>query len=327
MFRDEAGKGGRGRPPAGEERPRRAVGIGCSTNADDRLLPRRLLQHERVTTAAATRSARIVTDEFLAFSKALWQRSLDPDASLRLPRSQGRRPLVPLRPALAGGLRGRQGAARRCCERRTRVRLSIAELADSEGARGRFELRSTPKAEACATARALRRASFRHPCDECLGMIRSALMNVMTAAALKAGAWLEARFRRGREPPGLGQGSRATSSPPPTRSAEKTVFEELSKAQARLRLRHGGIGRRWKAPTRATPGYVDPLDGTTNFLHSASRSSASRSRLANARASSIAGVVYNPADRRHVRRRARPGRLPQQTGACASPAAASSPIA
>ena len=107
-------------------------------------------------------------------------------------------------------------------------------------------------------------------------MIRSALMNVMTAAALKAGRALKRDFGEveNLQVSVKGPGDFVTAA---DKKAEKTVFEELSKAQPRLRLHHGGIGRRSRAPTRATPGTSIRSTALPTSC-TASRSSPSRSR-------------------------------------------------
>src|SRR5271154_3688575 len=96
-------------------------------------------------------------------------------------------------------------------------------------------------------------------------MIRSALMNVMTAAALKAGRGLKRDFG---EVENLqvsikGPGDFVSAA---DRKAEKILFEELSKARPGygFLLEEQGVvegndkSHRW---------LIDPLDGTTNFLH------------------------------------------------------------
>ena len=117
-------------------------------------------------------------------------------------------------------------------------------------------------------------------------------MNVMTAAALKAGRGLEARFRRGRESCRSRSRGRAISSPPPISKAEKTLFEELAKARPGYGFVHGGDRAPSKAPTSRHIWYIDPLDGTTNFLHGLPIFAIS---IGLAREGQIvAGLVYNP---------------------------------
>ena len=49
-----------------------------------------------------------------------------------------------------------------------------------------------------------------------------------------------------------------------------------------------------RAPTRATPGIVDPLDGTTNFLHGLPIFAVSIGLEREGQM--VAGVIYNPAN-------------------------------
>ena len=122
-------------------------------------------------------------------------------------------------------------------------------------------------------------------------MIRSALMNVMTAAAIKAGRGLKRDFG---EVENLvvsikGTGDFVTAA---DRKSEKTLFEELSKARQGygfLMEEAGAV----EGTDRAHRWIVDPLDGTTNFLHGlpifAISSALEREGAL------IAGLVYNPA--------------------------------
>ena len=68
----------------------------------------------------------VMTGEFLEFSRAHGNDLSTPDAGARVPRARPGRPLVPLRVALAGGLRGGHGARRSSSRRRTRARSSGA---------------------------------------------------------------------------------------------------------------------------------------------------------------------------------------------------------
>ncbi|HVB88782.1 MAG TPA: inositol monophosphatase family protein [Beijerinckiaceae bacterium] len=122
-------------------------------------------------------------------------------------------------------------------------------------------------------------------------MIRSALMNVMTAAAIKAGRGLKRDFG---EVENLqvslkGPGDFVSAA---DRKAEKVVFEELSRARPGygFLMEEGGAvegsdkSHRW---------LIDPLDGTTNFLHGLPIFAVS---IALEREGQIvAGLVYNPA--------------------------------
>ena len=122
-------------------------------------------------------------------------------------------------------------------------------------------------------------------------MIRSALMNVMTAAALKAGRGLKRDFG---EVENLqvsikGPGDFVTLA---DKKAEKTVFEELSKARPGygfIMEESGPVEGSDKSHTW----HVDPLDGTTNFLHSVPIFAVSIGLEREGQM--VAGVVYNPA--------------------------------
>ncbi len=122
-------------------------------------------------------------------------------------------------------------------------------------------------------------------------MIQSALMNVMTAAALKAGRGLKRDFG---EVENLvvsvkGPGDFVSLA---DRKAEKTLFEELSKARPGygfLMEEEGEVigadkSHRW---------IIDPLDGTTNFLHGLPIFAISVALERDGQL--VAGLVYNPA--------------------------------
>ncbi len=122
-------------------------------------------------------------------------------------------------------------------------------------------------------------------------MIRSALMNVMTAAAIKAGRGLKRDFG---EVENLvvslkGTGDFVSAA---DRKAEKTLFEELSKA----RPGYGFLMEEGGAVEGADPSHrwlIDPLDGTTNFLHGLPIFAVSIALEREGQL--VAGVVYNPA--------------------------------
>jgi myo-inositol-1(or 4)-monophosphatase len=122
-------------------------------------------------------------------------------------------------------------------------------------------------------------------------MIRSALMNVMTAAVMKAGRGLKRDFG---EVENLqvsikGPGDFVTAA---DRKAEKTLFEELSRARPGygfLMEESGAVEGADKSHTW----HIDPLDGTSNFLHGIPIFAVS---LALEREGQlVAGVIYNPA--------------------------------
>jgi myo-inositol-1(or 4)-monophosphatase len=121
-------------------------------------------------------------------------------------------------------------------------------------------------------------------------MIRSALMNVMTAAALKAGRGLKRDFG---EVENLqvslkGPGDFVSAA---DKKAEKVLYEELSKARPGYGfvLEESGT---IEGPDKSHTWYIDPLDGTTNFLHGLPIFAIS---IALAREGQlVAGLVYNP---------------------------------
>ncbi|WP_237478254.1 inositol monophosphatase family protein [Lichenibacterium dinghuense] len=122
-------------------------------------------------------------------------------------------------------------------------------------------------------------------------MIRSALMNVMTAAVLKAGRGLKRDLGEieNLQVSVKGPGDFVTAA---DKRAEKTVFEELSKA----RPGYGFVmeeGGRIEGTDRSHTWHVDPLDGTTNFLHGVPIFAVSVGLEREGQL--VAGVVYNPA--------------------------------
>ncbi len=122
-------------------------------------------------------------------------------------------------------------------------------------------------------------------------MARSALMNVMTQAAMKAGRSLTRDF-------GEVQNLQVSMKGPADfvsnadRKAEEIVFQELSRARPEwgfLMEERGAVeGRdpqhRW---------IVDPLDGTTNFLHGIPMFAISIALERDGQI--VAGVIFNPA--------------------------------
>ncbi|RWF15056.1 MAG: inositol monophosphatase, partial [Mesorhizobium sp.] len=122
-------------------------------------------------------------------------------------------------------------------------------------------------------------------------MARSAILNVMVQAAMKAGRSLSRDFGevQNLQVSMKGPGDYVSQA---DRKAEEIVFAELSKARpgyAFLMEERGAVEgdddqHRW---------IVDPLDGTTNFLHGIPLFAVS---IALERQGQIvAGVVYNPA--------------------------------
>ena len=122
-------------------------------------------------------------------------------------------------------------------------------------------------------------------------MIRSALMNVMTAAALKAGRGLKRDFGEveNLQVSVKGPGDFVTAA---DRRAEKTVFEELSKARPGYGFVMEETGE-VEGSDKTHTWYVDPLDGTTNFLHGIPIFGVSIALMRENQV--VAGVVYNPA--------------------------------
>ncbi len=122
-------------------------------------------------------------------------------------------------------------------------------------------------------------------------MIRSALINVMTAAVLKAGRGLKRDFGEveNLQVSVKGPGDFVTAA---DRRAEKVVFEELSRARPGYGfvMEETGIV---EGPDKSHTWYVDPLDGTTNFLHGIPIFGVSVALEREGEL--IAGVVYNPA--------------------------------
>ncbi|MDB5551000.1 MAG: inositol monophosphatase family protein [Rhizobium sp.] len=122
-------------------------------------------------------------------------------------------------------------------------------------------------------------------------MARSALLNVMVQAALKAGKSLSRDFGevQNLQVSLKGPGDYVTQA---DRRAERIVKEELLKA----RPTYGFLGEE-SEEIKGTDGahrwIVDPLDGTTNFLHGIPLFGTS---IALQRSGEIvAGVIYNPA--------------------------------
>ncbi|RWL44633.1 MULTISPECIES: inositol monophosphatase family protein [unclassified Mesorhizobium] len=122
-------------------------------------------------------------------------------------------------------------------------------------------------------------------------MARSALLNVMVQAAMKAGRSLSRDFGevQNLQVSMKGPGDYVSQA---DRKAEEIVFAELSKARpgyAFLMEERGAVEgedaqHRW---------LVDPLDGTTNFLHGIPLFSVSIALERQGQV--VAGVVYNPA--------------------------------
>lgn len=123
-------------------------------------------------------------------------------------------------------------------------------------------------------------------------MIRSALMNVMTAAALKAGRGLKRDFGEveNLQVSVKGPGDFVTAA---DRKAEKILYEELSKARPGYGFVMEESGE-IEGTDKSHTWFIDPLDGTTNFLHGLPIFAIS---IGLAREGQIvAGLVHNPAN-------------------------------
>lgn len=123
-------------------------------------------------------------------------------------------------------------------------------------------------------------------------MIRSALMNVMTAAALKAGRGLKRDFGEveNLQVSVKGPGDFVTAA---DKRAEKVLYEELAKARPGYGFILEESGE-IEGTDKSHTWIIDPLDGTTNFLHGLPIFGIS---IGLAREGQIvAGLVYNPAN-------------------------------
>ncbi|MDI7860546.1 inositol monophosphatase [Rhizobiaceae bacterium n13] len=122
-------------------------------------------------------------------------------------------------------------------------------------------------------------------------MARSALLNVMVQAALKAGKSLARDFGevQNLQVSVKGPGDYVSQA---DRKAEKIIRDELLKA----RPTYGFLGEE-SEEIKGTDGahrwIVDPLDGTTNFLHGIPQFAVSIALERNGEV--VAGVVFNPA--------------------------------
>ena len=122
-------------------------------------------------------------------------------------------------------------------------------------------------------------------------MLRSALLNVMIAAARKAARSLKRDFGE-LEKLQVSLKGPANFVSAADRRAEETLYAELSKARPGYSFLGEEGGTRLGADKTHT-WIVDPLDGTTNFLHGIPQFAIS---IALEREGAIvAGLVYNPA--------------------------------
>ncbi|MDX7949922.1 inositol monophosphatase family protein [Lichenihabitans sp. Uapishka_5] len=121
-------------------------------------------------------------------------------------------------------------------------------------------------------------------------MIRSALMTVMTAAAQKAGRGLKRDLGEieNLQVSVKGPGDFVTAA---DKRAEKVLFEELSRARPGYGfvMEEGGTV---EGTDKSHTWHIDPLDGTTNFLHGLPLFAIS---IALVREDQIvAGLIFNP---------------------------------
>lgn len=122
-------------------------------------------------------------------------------------------------------------------------------------------------------------------------MPRSALMNVMVQAAMKAGRGLARDFGevQNLQVSVKGPGDFVSQA---DRRAEKTIFDELSRARPGY-----GFLMEEAGTVEGTDGQhrwiVDPLDGTTNFLHGIPHFAVSIALERQGQL--VAGLVFNPA--------------------------------
>ncbi len=122
-------------------------------------------------------------------------------------------------------------------------------------------------------------------------MIRSALMTVMTAAVLKAGRGLKRDLGEieNLQVSVKGPGDFVTAA---DKRSEKTLFEELSRARPGYGfvMEEDGVV---EGSDKSHTWYIDPLDGTTNFLHGLPIFAISVGLVRDGQI--VGGVVYNPA--------------------------------
>ena len=141
-------------------------------------------------------------------------------------------------------------------------------------------------------------------------MPASALMNVMIGAARKAGRSLARDF-------GEVEHLQVSVKGPSnfvTRCGFAGRRDHLRRAHqspARLWLPHGRTRGEVKGADGTHRWIVDPLDGTTNFLHSIPNLRGLPSGWSG-RVELVAGLIYNPVDERDLHRREGPGRLSQR---------------
>jgi myo-inositol-1(or 4)-monophosphatase len=123
-------------------------------------------------------------------------------------------------------------------------------------------------------------------------MLRSALLNVMVGAALKAGRSLKRDFGEveNLQVSVKGPGDFVSAA---DRKAEQIVMTELLKARPGYSF-IGEEGGKVEGTDETHTWIVDPLDGTTNFLHGIPQFAVSIALERNGVL--VAGIVYNPAN-------------------------------
>jgi myo-inositol-1(or 4)-monophosphatase len=123
-------------------------------------------------------------------------------------------------------------------------------------------------------------------------MIRSALMTVMTSAAIKAGRGLKRDFGEVSELQVSMKGPGDFVSLADQR-AEKSLYADLAKARPGYGFVLEESGR-VEGSDKSHTWHIDPLDATTNFLHGIPEFAVSIGLERDGQM--VAGVVYNPAN-------------------------------
>src|SRR6516225_2730643 len=123
-------------------------------------------------------------------------------------------------------------------------------------------------------------------------MLRSALLNVMTAAARKAGRSLKRDYGEV-ENLQVSMKGPANFVSAADRRAEEILHAELTKARPGYSFL-GEEGGREEGTDKSHCWIVDPLDGTTNFLHSIPQFAISIGLERDGVV--VAGLIYNPAN-------------------------------
>src|SRR4030088_3481818 len=121
-------------------------------------------------------------------------------------------------------------------------------------------------------------------------MLQSALLNVMIKAARKAARSLKRDFGELEHLPVSLQGP-ANFVSAADRRAEETLYAELTRARPGYGFL-GEEGGRREGPDKTHTWIVDPLDGTSNFLHGIPHFGISIGL--EREGTIVAGVVYNP---------------------------------